>query len=469
MNFTYWTGFSKRRNSTAKPATTGTDKSCELKEDTSITAPTIKLQGHSYFNVTYGYIADFGRYYFVRDIRTVGPMTEIDLIVDVLATYKSDIMATSQYVERASYPTTGKNVPDPLNPPTNSVEIDDTLLMSLTDNIIDWDAQNSLIKDHFIMGVVGKSGVEYWSLNWSQLSNVFDNVFSLSFIQQFTSQFYDYRDCILSLKRVTYNPTGDTGQQIYLGEHGLVDSNNNPITATALNTSPIVDDSGLQLVSFEADGHLNARTYPYYPPYTSAAIYLPFVGIVPLDVHSIRASKVGVKVRVDKYTADIVYEVYTDDDITLGTYYGNCGADLPIAAQSYNPSALVSGAIQVGGGLAAAAIGSPVAGLGVASIGAGVAGITEGARIHSEVNGAISSFIGGYIRQSVHVFTYTHEPMNWDLENMKATQGVIVDEQVSLSSITGYVQCRNAHVATTGTESEKSELEALLNGGIFLE
>ena len=51
---------------------------------------------------------------------------------------------------------------------------------------------------------------------------------------------------------------------------------------------------------------------------------------------------------------------------------------------------------------------------------------------------------------------------------MKSTQGVLVMEEVSLSSITGYVQCRNAHVATPGTDSEKSELEALLNGGIFL-
>lgn len=468
MNFTYWTGYSKRRNSTAKPATTGTDAACVLKEDTSITAPTIKLQGHTFFNVTYGYIADFGRYYFIRDIRTVGSMTEIDLTVDVLATYESNIRATSQYVERASYPTAGKNVPDPLNPPTNSVNVDSTLIMSLTDNVIDWDAQNNLIKDHFIMGVVGKTGVEYWSLNWTELSNVFDKVFSLTYLQQFTSQFYDYRDCILSLKRVTYNPTGDPGQQIYLGEHGLVDSNSNPITATALNSNPIKDDSGLKLIGFEADGHLNIRTYPYFPPYTTAAIYLPFVGIVPLDVHSIRASKVGVKVRVDKYTADLVYEVYTDDDVTLGTYYGNCGADLPIAAQNYNPSALVSGAIQIAGGIAAAATGSPVAGMGVASIGSGIAGITEGAKIHTEVNGAISSFIGGYIRQSIYVYTYTHEPSNWNIDNMKSTQGVLVMEEVSLSSITGYVQCRNAHVATPGTDSEKSELEALLNGGIFL-
>ena len=467
MNIVVWSGFSKRKNSTKQPTAGTTISNVSLKEATSIEHPTFVLNSNDF---TINYVQAFGHYYFVDDIKSVrNGIIEISCSQDVLATYKSDIIATSQYVERAAYPTDGKNVPDPLNLPTNSVIINKTLLMSMTDKIIDWDAQNELIKDHFIMGVMGKTGVEYWALNWTQLQNIFDNVFSLSFIQQFTSQFYDYRDCILSLKRVTYNPSGDVGQTIYLGEHRLEDSGGNPITATALNSVPIKDDSGLQLVSFEADNHLAIRTYPYFPPYTTAAIYLPFVGLVPLDVHSIRASKVGVRVRVDKYTADLVYEVYTDDDITLGTYYGNCGADLPIAAQNYNPSALVSGAIQAAGGLAAAATGAPVAGLGVASIASGISSITEGVKLHSEVNGSISSFIGGYIRQGVYVYTYTHEPMTWSLNSMKSTQGVVVNEQVSLSSVTGYVQCRHASVPTAALDRDKTEIEGYMNGGFYIE
>lgn len=471
MNFTYWTGYSKRRNSTAKPTSTGTDKSCELKEDTSITAPTIKLQGHSYFNVTYGYIADFGRYYFVRDIRTIGPMTEIDLLVDVLATYESNIRTTSQYIERASYPTDGINAPDPLNPPTNYIEHEQTALINFTtqdalgNKLIDYDTVHGVPVSHYILGVAGKTGVKYWGL--TDIEPVLKAIFGSSWISTFTSQFFGYKDCILSLKRVPYTPGGVAGQQIYVGNEGLVDPDDQSvIRGTLISELPQKRASGLTVVSFPADSHLNVRTYPYKAPYTCATITLPFVGVVPLDVSMFADDgKVELEVFLDQFTADIMYKLWNSDGAVIATYYGNCGADLPIAGQSYNAVAMGAGVLQVVGGLAGAFGGRPGSGAQAVS---GALQMFDGAKAHTQANGSLSSFIGSYVTLTAQIDVYTNAPVSWDLNNMKASLGVIVEKQESLASVSGFIQCRNAHVATPGTESEKSELEALLNGGIFL-
>ena len=101
MNFTYWTSFSKRRNSTKIPSGAGTVASCVLKEDTSIMEPVIILQGHSYFNVTYAQISDFGRYYFVTDITAVSKdVLRLSLHVDVLMSWATEIRANTVVIER---------------------------------------------------------------------------------------------------------------------------------------------------------------------------------------------------------------------------------------------------------------------------------------------------------------------------------------------------------------------------------
>lgn len=103
--------FTKSENSTAIPSG-GTSYNCILKTPTSVLNPVIVVEANV-LNVTYGYIPDFGRYYFVSDIVSVNNSTwELHLHVDVLATYKSEILSTEAYIARATYGNT--NIPDNL-------------------------------------------------------------------------------------------------------------------------------------------------------------------------------------------------------------------------------------------------------------------------------------------------------------------------------------------------------------------
>lgn len=95
--------FSKRENSTATPSGSGTDFSCALKAPTSIINPTLELAAADLTSFNYAYIAAFHRYYFMRDIVSLNNgRWEITLECDVLATYKTEIGGSSEYVLRSA-------------------------------------------------------------------------------------------------------------------------------------------------------------------------------------------------------------------------------------------------------------------------------------------------------------------------------------------------------------------------------
>ena len=79
------------------------DKTGTLKNNTSITNPTILLQLSDYDNVrqtNYCFIPDFNRYFYIDDIRIVNALVEVSMSCDVLETYKEDILNSTQLVAR---------------------------------------------------------------------------------------------------------------------------------------------------------------------------------------------------------------------------------------------------------------------------------------------------------------------------------------------------------------------------------
>lgn len=469
MNIKVWSNFSKRRNSTKQP-TGGTTVTCVLKETTSIEKPTFVFSSNDF---SINYVEAFGHYYFVDDIKSVrNNIIEVSCSQDVLATYKSSITGSSQYVERAAGATAPVNVGDPLNPPSNVVSVKRTTILNLTtvdssgiNKIIDFDALNGKIVNHYILGITGDSGVNYWGLDELELAQVMEAIFGSSWIGNFASLFFGYKDCILSLKRVTY-PPGGTPQQIIVGHEPLT-LNGAPVKGIKISDLRMTRDSGLVTISFPADDYLNIRSYPYYKPYSFATLTLPFVGVVEVDVNDFAGDgKLGVEVFVDPFTADIIYKVRRSDGALIGTYTGNCGADLPISGQTFNSIGMAAGILNMTAGLMTAAT---FGGAGATGIIAGAGQIFEGARLHAQTNGCLSSFIGGYASLIIYADVYTNEPTSWTIENMKTTQGVIVNRQRSLSGLSGYVKCKNASIDIPGFEEDKETIQSFMNSGFYIE
>ena len=111
--------FSKKNNSTKIPdnSTTKVTYQCTISESCSITSPVVIIENVSTMtylgSYNYAYIPTFERYYFVTDVvfdANTG-FWNFHLTVDVLASVKTSLIASSQYVERA-YNYTGSSISD---------------------------------------------------------------------------------------------------------------------------------------------------------------------------------------------------------------------------------------------------------------------------------------------------------------------------------------------------------------------
>ena len=97
--------FTKKKNSTARPSTPALVESGEIKEDFTPLAFEMTFSFSTKSQIppyNYAYIADFGRYYYITDWVFVGGLWRGSFAVDVLASYKTEILASNQFVARAA-------------------------------------------------------------------------------------------------------------------------------------------------------------------------------------------------------------------------------------------------------------------------------------------------------------------------------------------------------------------------------
>lgn len=98
--------FNKKPNSTAVPSIVGSRYNCSMKTVSSLLAPVIDIADTKgtgeipLFN--YAYIKDFDRYYFIDDVSWTQGIWSISMHVDVLASFRNDILNSRQYVIRSA-------------------------------------------------------------------------------------------------------------------------------------------------------------------------------------------------------------------------------------------------------------------------------------------------------------------------------------------------------------------------------
>ena len=112
----YFYNVTKKRNSTYIP-TQYTMKEVILKYDVSIINPVLALQENydSYVNFNYFYIPKFKRYYYITNVDFSNNIAYISGTVDVLASYRVDILNSTQYIIRSQSYWNG-NILDSLYP-----------------------------------------------------------------------------------------------------------------------------------------------------------------------------------------------------------------------------------------------------------------------------------------------------------------------------------------------------------------
>lgn len=475
--------FTKRQNSTKQP--TNTDPHIDvsnvyLKEPCDEFKPVFQI---SSTYASYNYLKWDSRYYWISS-RTymTNDIIEIHCTKDLLATFKTDIGNSSQYILRSSYSSNG-NIVDNLYPVTmdrTGASYEGTV--KLADM---WDATSGF----YVVGIICSAQSGHSINNRLARGNVVYLILTKSQLYTFINQFNQLTGFLSSVRPAdflvsfTYIPFGMTSiavdsagspAYIHIGESvGGWDLT----VADCIPLSAIDQANGVYTYSptpkyVSLPDHPDASTrgdYLEYPPYTYLTAFLgPFgtVNLTQLDTSFGGYGSIYYNFTIDLCTGQAIFRFYdstpaTDLSGATVSRIGRLGVPIQIVTSTYgNISSTVSAigsAIGVIGGIAtgnAALAGSAAAGF----IGSAAASITP----KNDSVGSNGSFAELYRPYILCQFFKPTDDDNADRGRPLCTVGTI-------SSYPGYIKTSDCDIALLASDSEIISVRSTMDAGFFYE
>ena len=162
-----FTTFAKRRNSTKQPTsvTWDTRSTTYLKEPTSQDRPVFKVTGN---NFNYNYCEWDGKYYFIDEIESlINNEIAVHCVLDPLATYKTEILASTQFVSYSASETPDANLMDNRIPVKKNVVVgSNTASMSSVINA----------NGFYVVTVIGKDGCAVYAMDQSTIKAMINEI-----------------------------------------------------------------------------------------------------------------------------------------------------------------------------------------------------------------------------------------------------------------------------------------------------
>lgn len=209
-----------------------------------------------------------------------------------------------------------------------------------------------------------------------------------------------------------------------------------------------------------------------YDPFTRVSIFLPCVGIVPLDVAEVMRSSISVKLHCDVLTGALLAEVNVIRDQaggTLYTYSGSCIVTYPVSSGTYMGA--VANVVSVAASVAAGIMGTVASGGALAPAAVGAAGAAISGLAHTRTNVQHSgSFSGaaGVMGGKIPYLIITR-PQTRMADQYPEYDGVPANFTSRLGDCTGYVKVKEVHLKVSNAyESEIAEIEQLLHQGVLI-
>ena len=462
MQIKTYSGFSKRFNSTRRPSG-GTTRDVLLKNETNVKSPTFIL---STLDFSINYVEAFGNYYYCDVKNLDGHRCELICTMDLPATFKSQMGSYTGLIDYCSA-SSDVTITDPRNKPTSLVSVKAT---SFALSGISFNTVGGYIIGVLSNNVTGDVGVvDYYTMTRAQMRAFSQELYDQDFIDLIKDQFTNSKDSLVSCIWVPMTGIGGAAVNIHIGRETLGS------TGGHISDRTVSFNSGLTVVNFSdiSGGAGAAMTYLEKAPYCTGLLYLPFVGIVGLDMDVLAFTKsMQIDGCVDILTGDIVYNVRYGAFRT-STYNGNVATKIPISSAGYDAIGVASGAITaIGGvvsGIAAVATGggSLLASAGV-TVGGGLAA-AKSAEFHTMINGGNSSAVGAQLGLSPVAYIVQNTPEVTNLLSYKQTHGMPYFKVNTVSNCGGYVQCHDASVSIPGDGEEQTTINAMMNAGFYYE
>lgn len=507
--------FNKKPNSTKVPSSGGTTYNIELLNDCSLVTPMIKLRGSSATDnlgrFNFAYISDFGRYYFVKDVTYNSDLGcwNMSLKSDVLASKKSDIVGSTQFVER-SFSRHNLMIPDDWYISDGVPEYSNTV----ASNFFDATPSNG----YYIIGMTSTGtgmsrfgGIQYYILTSADMSALVDYMMGTSnytgatiteISQDLLGFLADPLQYIVSCKfipRLDLISASDLSNMVYqpikFGPWVAPNVNGYLLPSNFLNPSPVIRRGfTMQLTDHPQKvtrgGWLNGNST------TERVLRFEPWGSIALDCSRlVNLGYVYLDVAIDIVTGDGILSIYGCENpstvpVNIDTlplvsiHSAPVLIDIPLSQTRHegfvkmamdnfiNPAIGRRESATQGflggfttGGLAGGTLGA------LSSFGSSLSvtgGINKAYDLINNFYGAPQSqgTAGSLLcRMPVVIFNKFMNLVSEDL----AEFGRPLCSYTTLTNLTGFTKCSNANISTSLTEPEDREIEGFLNGGFFIE
>lgn len=440
--------FSKRKNSTKRPAAgQGTSVSCLLKSDTTFQNPTFKLKLSLDHALSYNYLQWADHYYFIGSITSISnDMVEISATEDVLATYRTEISNYTCFIERSSKQNTLAN--DRMYIPTNDWVRQGSIIAQPIDTFVNGYAPNYLLR------TVSLEGVNTYYIRGEQMKDLFSFMYTYGSIPDvidsaLTRLFFNPFQYILDLKwlPIRVNKFLNLLDTVKLG---YWDSNTNAYL--------IGDGSCSFSYNLSLDNPLYADTdFRFYnPAFSNYRVKLPFVGIIPINPAKTHKGQLKATYNFDAVSgmADVWLTSGTDE---YAHFQCQLAVPVQIGYASSNIGQFTTSLIDIGTSLAS---NNPIGA--IKNTVDAFQSVTSPEPNMIGTVGNITSILNNMDANSICYACKSIDPDG-------SSEGYVDGNVRSISSLRGFVKCRNASIQIAGFEGDQDQVNGFLNNGFYFE
>lgn len=448
----------------------------------------------SLYYANYVYIPEFKRYYYINDIIVVtNALIQINTDVDVLMSFKDDILNLDAFVARNEF------------------------------NF------NQFVKDDLVTYYYDKDVTEYTPEKGNLVNKTFRtniditmNNIAITVINDLISIIYDAVDAPdEALPKVYTTTTGDglssntyatypTMISRLVSNHLIGDESNLASGILSVVVYPFVidttgSDTTLRILTIDmggehpvtvntldkemakyltiADFTITGNSFLDYEPFSQYELYLPYVGWIQVSADNILNKRIIVYYVVDYPTGASQVTVFDTTDNKI-IYTGNCQLGVKVGMSATNQREVndnrTSNNIALGVGLLTSAVGAIASAYTFNAVGFAASAIAAGSTIAKYVQNNNTNYLkasgnvnsgqsGLYLPQDVRIRKTVMKPKNYD-SNYAHLIGKPLNAYMNLSALHGYTVVGDIHIEniSSSTKTEQDDIKALLMNGVIL-
>lgn len=456
MEVKLWTDFSKRKNSTKQPLQSGyVTKQVTLKDNCSTSNPIFFLAD----TTIYSYLQWGDAYYFIDDVTLgINNTQYLTCSIDVLATWKNQILSTSAFVKYSSS--------------NYNALIRDNRIIPLVDNnrLVAVEESGVFTTQNIDQGLVILGGVSEQEgiVNYVTDKEYIDAMMYVLFqdvgqdpdlLMSLAQQFGSVNSSLIFCKRypIKLSATRHTElRDIYLGSY------HPPGCVARILTNAHLSESIILEIPWQYSDFRRAE------PYESMDLTLPFVGKVNLAIDDfLDARFVGVRMDANLTTGALTYTIRNGDTV-VSVVNSSFGNDIPIATdQIPNSGNILQGLI--GGSVG---LGTSVAdnnwNRGMGSMAAIASSAFHMAQTSVTVIGGYSGNYGEYANIDYRL-EFRYHGTQTEPSNLVQLAGRPCMKVLSIGTLSGYVETLGFSIDIASTQKIRELINELMDSGVYLE